>query len=188
MFKKSIIPIFFLIFLSYSPANAQGDQMLAEIKLFAGNFAPRDWAFCEGQLLSINSNQALFSILGTTYGGDGRTTFGLPDLRGRAPIGPGQGPGLSNIKHGQKGGNEQIVLNPNQLPTNQPEVPAFQLDPNKSPDDFQKGNNSLLSVGNSSNIEVKVNNSGSNLQIYRRSPYQGVRYIIALQGIFPSRS
>ncbi|HCQ16454.1 MAG TPA: phage tail protein, partial [Cryomorphaceae bacterium] len=69
------------------------DQMLGEVRIFAGNFAPRGWAFCAGQLLAISQNSALFSLLGTTYGGDGRTTFALPDLRGRAPIGVGQGPG-----------------------------------------------------------------------------------------------
>ena len=83
------------------------DGFIGEIRMFAGNFAPRNWAFCNGQLLSINSNQALFSILGTTYGGDGRTDFALPDLRGRAALGAGQGPGLQNQRLGQRGGGQQ---------------------------------------------------------------------------------
>lgn len=84
--------------------NDPGTTLLGEIKLFGGNFAPGGWAFCEGQLLPINSNQALFSLLGTIYGGDGRTTFGLPDLRGRVIVGPGSGPGLPSTSVGQIGG------------------------------------------------------------------------------------
>lgn len=82
------------------------DPFIAQVVIFGGNFAPRGWAFCDGQLLAISSNTALFSILGTTYGGDGRTTFALPDLRGRAPIGPRSGPGLSSYQLGQRGGVE----------------------------------------------------------------------------------
>ena len=93
------------------------DPMLASIMIFAGNFAPRGWAFCDGQLLAISANSALFSLLGTTYGGDGRTTFGLPDLRGRAAIGPRHGPGLSNYALGQRGGVETVTLNITQIPS-----------------------------------------------------------------------
>lgn len=89
---------------------------IAEVRLFAGNFAPRAWALCYGQLLSINQNQALFSLLGTTYGGDGRTTFGLPDLRGRAPIGVGTGPGLTPRNLGQRSGAEYTNLGVSNLP------------------------------------------------------------------------
>lgn len=78
------------------------DAYIAEVRMFAGNFAPRGWAFCEGQILSISENQALFSLLGTTYGGDGRTTFALPDLRGRTPVHPNGGKGLTPIRLGQK--------------------------------------------------------------------------------------
>lgn len=90
---------------------------IGEIRGFAGNFAPRAWAFCSGQLLSIAQNQALFSILGTTYGGDGRTTFALPDLRGRAPISAGTGPGLSTRKLGSRSGTETVVLSSLQMPS-----------------------------------------------------------------------
>ncbi|TCL10321.1 microcystin-dependent protein [Roseivirga ehrenbergii] len=93
------------------------DPFLGEIVMFAGNFAPRGWAFCDGQLMAISQNTALFSILGTTYGGDGRTTFALPDLRGRAAIHPGTGPGLSNYRLGQRGGVETVTLNQLQIPS-----------------------------------------------------------------------
>ncbi|WP_218598148.1 phage tail protein [Polaribacter sp. NJDZ03] len=92
------------------------DEYIGIIKIFAGDFAPRGWAFCEGQLLAINSNTALFSILGTTYGGDGRTTFGLPDLRSRVPVGLGNGPGLTPRRLGEKDGTEHNVLNVTQMP------------------------------------------------------------------------
>jgi len=89
---------------------------MAEVRLFAGNFAPRSWAFCNGQLLSISQNQALFSLLGTTYGGDGRTTFALPDLRGRIPVSPGTGPGLTPFRLGQRSGSETHTLTALNLP------------------------------------------------------------------------
>ncbi|WP_341228119.1 tail fiber protein [uncultured Arcticibacterium sp.] len=92
------------------------DTYLGAIGMFGGNFAPRGWSTCEGQLIAISSNTALFSLLGTTFGGDGRTTFGLPDLRGRAPIGVGHGPGLSTRTWGQKGGVEDVTLNITQMP------------------------------------------------------------------------
>ena len=87
------------------------EGMIGEVRMFGGNFAPRSWALCDGQLLPISQNSALFSILGTTYGGDGRTTFGLPDCRGRFTIGQGNGPGLSDRPLGQKGGQETVTLN-----------------------------------------------------------------------------
>ena len=93
------------------------DPFIGMVELFAGNFAPRGFAFCEGQLLSISDNTALFSILGTTYGGDGRTTFALPDLRGRVPVHPGSGPGLATIRLGEKSGTETETLTTGELPT-----------------------------------------------------------------------
>src|SRR5262245_42833413 len=92
------------------------DSFIGSIILFAGNFAPRGWAFCQGQILSIAQNTALFSILGTTYGGNGQTTFALPDLRGRVPIGTGQGPGLSNIDLGEQSGSENVTLLASNMP------------------------------------------------------------------------
>ena len=105
------------------------DPLIAEIRLFAGNFAPRGWALCDGQLLQISSNSALFSILGTTYGGDGRTTFGLPDYRGRVPLGPRQGPGLPNYTGGQRGGLQTVQLNQTQIPAHSHAQSAGNLTP-----------------------------------------------------------
>ncbi|MCP3973971.1 MAG: phage tail protein [bacterium] len=92
------------------------DPYLGEISWFAGNFAPRGWALCNGQLLQISQNPALFSVLGTTYGGDGRTTFALPDMRGRSPIHMGTGPGLSNRRLGERGGSETTTISVANLP------------------------------------------------------------------------
>lgn len=92
------------------PSRTASDPLLAEIMMFAGTFAPRGWALCDGQLLSISQNSALFSLLGTNFGGDGRTTFGLPDLRGRVPMHAGNGPGLSDRRIGQKGGAETATV------------------------------------------------------------------------------
>ena len=98
------------------------EAFLASITLFAGNFAPRGWAFCLGQILPIAQNQAVFALIGTTYGGNGQTTFALPDLRGRAPIGAGQGPGLPNISLGEMAGTPQTTLLVNNMP--RPLAPA----------------------------------------------------------------
>jgi microcystin-dependent protein len=98
------------------PSRNSSDPFVGEIQLFGFNFTPRGFAPCSGQLLAISQNQALFSLLGTIYGGDGRTTFGLPDLRGRTPISYGQGPGLSNRNIGEKSGTETFILNVNQMP------------------------------------------------------------------------
>jgi len=104
--------------LIWSSSASASEPFIGEIKMFGGNFAPRNFAYCSGQLLAISSNTALFSILGTTYGGDGRTTFALPDLRGRVAIhaGGGTGPGLSAYKLGERGGVERVTLAANQLP------------------------------------------------------------------------
>jgi microcystin-dependent protein len=98
------------------PVTTSADPFIGEIKMFAGGFAPRGWAFCDGQLLAISSNEALFSLLGTTYGGDGRTTFALPDLRGRVPVHPGTGPGLSYRQWGDSMGTEQVTLTIDEIP------------------------------------------------------------------------
>jgi microcystin-dependent protein len=100
--KKTILITLLVMFISLASFAQEG--FIGEVKLFAGNFAPRGWAFCDGQLLAISSHTALFSILGTNYGGDGRTTFGLPDLRGRVPVGPRNGPGMTDVRLGQKFG------------------------------------------------------------------------------------
>src|SRR5438045_6226416 len=100
------------------------DGVLAYVTLFAGNFAPRAWALCNGQILAISQNTALFSLLGTTYGGNGQTTFALPDLRGRVPLHPGQGPGLAPRSLGETAGTENVTLSTNQMPQHAHQLPA----------------------------------------------------------------
>jgi microcystin-dependent protein len=183
------------------------NPFLAQIVMFAGNFAPRGWALCEGQLLPISQNQALFSLLGTTYGGDGRTTFALPDLRGRSPIQQGHGPGLSDIKLGQRGGVETVTLTLLNLPNhfhsagnikgsimaneedgdnNDPQGRNFGVaasgEPyNSQPNDKAMAVNSVAVTGN-------TDTAGGNQPFNIRNPFLGINYIIALQGVFPSRS
>lgn len=172
------------------------DPFLGEILMFAGNFAPRGWALCDGQLLPISQYSALFSILGTTYGGDGRTTFALPDLRGRTPVHAGNGPGLSDRRLGTKGGSETNVLNSAQLPShshglyassNGPDVKnpggAFLPTPGRSGEDTY-----AASVGTATPMGTSIGNTGANHPVNNMQPFTTVNYIIALQGVFPSRS
>lgn len=171
------------------------EPYIGQITIFAGNFAPRGWAFCEGQLLSIAQNTALFSILGTTYGGDGRTTFALPDLRGRAPIHAAQGPGLSNYALGQQGGTETTTLTVNQLPAHAHTTQVFS---NTDPATSTTPTNTVLANSGEVPIYANASNqtlagpttglSGANQPFDTRQPYLAINYIIALQGIFPSRN
>jgi microcystin-dependent protein len=152
------------------------DPFVGEIRMFAGNFAPVGWAFCDGQLLPVSQNAALFSLLGTTYGGDGRTTFALPDLRGRAPIHAGQGPGLSQRNLGAKGGEESVTLAEAQLPstTGTTRAAVTSIEPRPS------------IVGSVTMEKPPVAAGGqphNNMQ-----PYLAVHFIIALVGVYPSRS
>lgn len=175
---------------------------LGQIIMFGGNFAPRQWAFCNGQLLAIAQNTALFSILGTTYGGDGRTTFGLPDLRGRVAISAGQGPGLPSYRLGQRGGQPTVTLSTNNLPphnhtasgtqgvakgpgdSNNPEnrVPAQLVRENA----YASGPVDSKFIGDS--VSVSVGNTGGGQSFSNMPPYTAVNFIICLQGIFPSRN
>ena len=170
------------------------DPFIGQIILVAGNFAPGGWAQCNGQLLSIAQNSALFSILGTTYGGDGVTTFGLPDLRGRVPVHPGQGQGLSNYTLGEKAGAENVTLTIQQMPIHghgftpgcSTDPPNAQTPENGVPAQldnqvFATEPNAAMRPGNSSN--AGGSQPHSNLQ-----PYLCVNFIIATQGIFPTRS
>lgn len=179
------------------------EGMIGEIRVFAGNFAPRSWAFCEGQLLPISQNTALFSILGTTYGGDGRTTFGLPDMRGRGAMHAGNGPGLSDHRLGAKGGVEHVTLNQMQIPshthTAAGAVKAV-APPNVGNSNNPNAKYPALSTGMvytagatniamaANNVEVALSNAGGNQQHENRQPWLAIYYIIALQGVFPSRS
>jgi len=143
--------------------RSSSEPYLGEVNLFAGTFAPRGWASCDGQILPINQNQSLFSLLGTTYGGDGRTSFALPDLRGRTPIGPRQGPGLSTRYLGEKAGVENVPLTEAQMPSHNHILPDLFV----------------------SNV---TGNTGGSQPHDNMQPYLGLNYAIALQGIFPSRS
>ena len=167
---------------------------LAEIRMFAGNFAPRSWALCEGQILPINQNQALFSLLGTIYGGDGRTTFALPDLRGRVPISPGTGPGLPTYRLGQQGGNYQNVISVDQLPSHGhahglqvSQALAGESDPNGN----YLGAAAVYSEDATANTSLNgltIANTGGGQAVNNMEPYLGINYIICTQGTFPSRS
>lgn len=172
------------------------EPFIGEIKLFAGNFAPRGWAFCDGQLLPIAQWQALFSILGTQFGGDGRTTFALPDLRGRAPIHPGNGPGLSSYRVGDKGGAEQVILNTGQIPPHTHSLNA-NTDRGTTPDpkgsslaDSNRSDKDYMKSGevNAEMSEKSIGVTGGGQPHENRQPYLAVHFIIALQGNYPSRS
>jgi microcystin-dependent protein len=168
---------------------------IGQIVIFGGNFAPRSWAFCNGQLLSIAQNTALFSILGTTYGGDGRTTFALPDLRGRVAIGQGHGPGLSQRSLGQEGGSETNTLTTNQIPSHNHglQIPVSDEDSNSD-----EPNGNVLAAGQFYQTTPAANqnygsvngtaNTGGNQSFNNIQPYLAVNYIIATQGVFPSRN
>lgn len=181
------------------------EPFLGQIMSVGFNFAPVGWARCDGQLLAIGSNTALFSLLGTTYGGDGRTTFALPDLRGRINLHNGNGPGLSNYIMGQKIGTETNTLNITQLPshTHTATMNASAADANASTPfsgasiatpGQQSGRSFVPSLGfNSATPDQPLNgltvgNTGSNQAVNNIQPLIVTNWIIALQGIFPSRS
>jgi microcystin-dependent protein len=171
------------------------DPFIGQIIMFAGNFAPSGWALCDGQLLPIAQNTALFSLLGTTYGGDGKTNFALPDLRGRVPVHPGQGPGLSMYELGQQAGSETVTLTSQEIPAHthsfapgcstqlpNTESPANAVPANLDPTQaFSTEPNGNMRAGNSS--AAGGSQAHGNLQ-----PLVCVNFIIALQGIYPSRN
>jgi len=193
--KKSITILGMLLCLLFSSnINAQ-EAYLGDIKLTAITFTQRGWMACEGQLLPISQNQALFSLLGTTYGGDGRTTFGLPDLRGRVPVGYGNGSGLSNYNQSQKGGSETNTITVNQIPSHSHTINAVEDDGDKSvpTGNYLAGTKSLdteYALTGALNImnAAMVNNTGGNQAVNNIQPYAVVRYVICVQGIFPSRN
>lgn len=177
------------------------EPFIGQVMMFAGNFAPRGWAFCQGQILSIAQNTALFSILGTTYGGNGQTTFALPDLRGRSPIQPGQGPGLSPITLGQQGGTETMTLLSNNMPAHNHTLNAFNGDVGNAanPSGNALGIGKVPSSGEMINMYSNsapsaqlapgtVGIAGGSQPFNIRDPYLAINFIIALEGIFPSRN
>jgi microcystin-dependent protein len=191
--KKFLLIGLFAI-LSFGKTKAQ-ETILGEIRMFAGNFAPTGWAFCQGQLLPIAQNTALFSLLGTTYGGNGTTTFALPDLRGRVPVGFGQGPGLSNRVIGQQFGTETVTLTTSQMPAHSHTVNAVTSEGNQNlPTNSLPANTKALDKeysdanANTTMKATMVNPTGGNQPFGVTQPSLGVNFIIALQGIYPSRN
>ena len=167
------------------------EPFIGEIRAFGFNFAPRGWAFCQGQLLAISANSALFSLLGTTYGGDGRTTFGLPDLRGRVAIGQGTGPGLSARLMGQKAGVESVTLNTNQIPSHRHALLASSesADSNK-PEDNELGASQIYHspTTDSTLAASSIGLTGGGQPHENMEPFLVINYSIALTGVFPSRN
>ncbi len=169
--------------------------------MFAGNFAPRGWAFCQGQLLSIAQNTALFSLLGTTYGGNGQTTFALPDLRGRVSISPGQGPGLPSVTLGETSGVPTVTLLSTQIPQHNHTIrgSASGLGNTANPAGNSLGigavasDSSPVNMYNSAAPSVALNPltcglTGGSQPHNNMQPYLGMNYIICMEGIYPSRN
>ena len=177
------------------------EPFIAEVRMWGCNFAPRGWAFCDGQLIAISSNTALFSIIGTIYGGDGRTTMGLPNLTDKSPMQQGRGPGLSNRTIGQFGGANEVTLTEAQIPTHDHVVrgvseggssatPTNELFMGQDKSGRQE-NISYLStetVTNTNLAQQAIGAEGAGQPHENRQPFLGVNFCIALQGVFPSRS
>lgn len=177
------------------------DYFLGEIRMFGGNFAIQNWAFCNGQLMNIAQNTALFSLLGTTYGGNGIQTFALPDLRGRIPVGQGSGPGLTTRTLGESSGTEQVTLSQIQMPMHNhtfsvtaDNATLASVAPNALPATPTVANAKLYTIqGTVPNIPVSlaptvVGMSGGNQPHDNIMPSLCLTFIIALTGIFPSRN
>jgi microcystin-dependent protein len=177
-----------------SAATADADPWIGEIALVPYTFPPKGWAFCNGQILAISQNQALFSLLGTTFGGDGITTFALPDLRGRVPVHQGQGPGLSNHTLGEIGGAEAVALTTAQLPAHN--HPAAGSSANGTSDSPVGGVPARSAAGtpgyaatpDSSLAAGAIGNTGGGQSHNNLPPYLTMSYIIALVGIYPSQN
>ncbi|MDX6183219.1 tail fiber protein [Flavobacterium sp. Fl-77] len=175
---------------------------IGEIRIFAGNFAPLAWSFCDGSTLSISGNEALYTLIGTTYGGDGVQTFKVPDLRSRIPVGTGQGPGLPQMILGQVGGAETAVMSSNQMPahthmgTGTVSIPAYSLaDTAGSPTNAElaglTGAYSTETADTSLKPETSTVNlaaAGQGIPFSIIQPYTSANYIICVEGIFPTRN
>jgi microcystin-dependent protein len=181
-----------------APAQAQ-EKYIGEVYAFAGNFCPRLSSLADGKLLPISQYTALFSILGTMYGGDGRTTFALPDLRGRSIVGPGTGPGLSTMTIGQRSGRENVTLTIAEMPQHNHDarVRASTLGPNtNSPagasfPTFPEGTNQYVNGYDNitmANDEVQVARVGGSQAFNIRNPYLVLQHCVVLSGIFPPRN
>ena len=173
---------------------------IGQIQAFGFNFAPRGWTFCNGTLLSISSNTALFSLLGTTFGGDGRTTFGLPDLRGRSIVGAGSGPGLDTITWGEKSGQSQLNLSVLNMPSHN-HVATARLGAGLG-NTATATNNRIAANAGADTVytataagtdafaadTIAVANTGGSQPFNSRNPFLGIYVSIALEGVYPSRS
>ena len=178
------------------------EPFIGQLMLVGFNFAPRAWANCDGSLLPISQNSALFSLLGTIYGGDGRTTFALPDLRGRVPIHTGQGPGLPNFNQGSRSGTIENILTVANLPSHSHTLLASTANASQgvgagafhatagtaSGRSFSQVNSFGTSTPNVALGSQSIGNTGNNTGVNNLQPYLTLRWVIALQGIFPSRN
>jgi microcystin-dependent protein len=173
------------------------DQFVAEIRIFPFNFPPTGWAFCDGQLMPISQNTALFSLLGTTYGGDGKSTFALPDMQGNAPMQPGQGQGLSLRDLGEMSGVESITLLQSEMPVHTHSIRAHNIDaadtqnPSADTSLAQSNQGQAYQTGANANLTLMAFQSlppaGGGLPHNNMQPYLTLNFCIALQGIFPQR-
>ena len=172
------------------------DPFVAEIRIFAGNFAPTGWALCDGQLMPISQNTALFSLLGTTYGGDGKSTFALPNLQGCVPMQAGQGPGLSLRDLGETGGEQTVTLLVTEMPAHSHTVQCLSAgEGDNSPQNavWAGGGRGAPPIYTPTGNNVQMNPfatsiTGGNLPHNNMPPFLGLTFIIALQGVFPARS
>jgi microcystin-dependent protein len=205
LFKRNmgiVLAAFFVVGCVVSAPSVVSAQecFIGEIRMFASNFAPRNWEFCDGRLIPISENEALFSLLGTIYGGDGRTTFALPNLQGRAAIGAGQGSGLSNRRLGERGGQETIRLLDNQMPSHNHTgtVKVYSMEgESASPEDNYPAksgagdpdyNSSASANTTMAGDALIVGNTGGTEAHPNMPPYLAVNYIICTDGLFPPRS
>ena len=174
------------------------DPFVAEIRIFPFNFAPKGWAFCDGQIMPLSQNTALFSLLGTTYGGDGKSNFALPDMQGNAPMHPGQGPGLSLHDLGETGGSETVTLLDSEIPSHIHFMRAHNLDqadhqiPSPTTSIAQSANGSAYQSTTNSNLTQlaaqTIAPAGGNQPHNNLQPYLTLNFCIALQGVFPPRT
>jgi len=171
------------------------DPFVAEIRIFPFNFAPKGWAFCDGQILPLSQNTALFSLLGTTYGGDGKSNFALPNMQGNAPMHPGQGPGLSLHDLGETGGSDTVSLLESEIPSHSHTLRVWPSDPadhfGPAGNTLARSNNgqawgaasSLVAFGGNAIAPAGGDQPHNNMQ-----PYLTLNFCIALQGVYPPRT
>ncbi|MEY2508177.1 MAG: hypothetical protein QOH01_2506 [Verrucomicrobiota bacterium] len=168
------------------------DPFVAEIRIFPFNFAPKGWAFCDGQLLPLSQNTALFSLLGTTYGGDGKSTFALPNMQGNAPMHPGQGQGLSLRDLGETGGTESVTLIDSEIPSHTHTMFGVEDDAGfKTPDNMFLGGGNQMYIPPSGNVILApqaLGITGGSLPHNNMQPYLTLSFCIAMQGVFPPRT